>query len=68
MTEQKRPDDEDYEKWCEIHSCTACEGLGEDWIEDEWAESSVHYGKVWVCSHCGGSGIEPGCTYFDEDC
>jgi hypothetical protein len=60
------PDMDNYALWCECHSCSACDGVGEDWIEDDWNQETEEYGKLWVCKHCDGSGIEPGCTYFDE--
>ena len=43
-------DPEGYALWCELSACTVCDGVGED-CED---------GEIWRCSHCDGTGIEPG--------
>lgn len=53
------PLDPDYGLWCELNACTKCDGLGEDYLEDEWNESTMDYGAKWVCPRCGGTGIDP---------
>jgi len=40
-----------YGLWCELHACTYCDGIGDDYIEDD--------DSVWVCPHCNGTGLEP---------
>lgn len=52
-------DPKGYGLWCELNACPACEGVGEDWLEDEYDIDAGEYGKAWVCSLCGGTGIDP---------
>jgi hypothetical protein len=61
------PLDEDYGLWCELNVCPACDGVGEDYIEDEWNDSAGGYGVTWVCQYCGGSGIDPHAVETERD-
>jgi len=40
--------------------CTQCDGMGEEYFNDEWNPSTEDYGRLRKCDHCQGSGIEPG--------
>lgn len=54
-------DPEGYALYQEMVACQLCDGLGEDWIEDE--------SQPWVCPRCGGTGIDPcyGVDSIDAD-
>lgn len=59
-------DPDGYALWQELHACTLCEGLGEDFHEDEFDPDSGEYGKPWVCGRCGGTGVEPNVGWDDD--
>lgn len=42
-----------YVRWCELHACPFCDGVGEDW-DDE---------VPWTCDHCDGTGLDPDAEY-----
>lgn len=61
-------DPEAYALWFEINTCQSCDGIGEDYIEDDWNEQTQEYGKTWICTRCGGTGIDPSvCDEYDPE-
>ena len=58
---------EEYGYWCEQHACPSCDGVGEDYFEDAWNESTQSYGMAWTCRLCDGSGIDPAAAESQHD-